>query len=264
MSKVPSQSTGKGGTKQHSIPIPNSQGPRTSSCHCRICHCTTPRLDALHRHPSSLNRSPRYPNLRTPLHIAPKTKIINPKYSPASLPAHSTAQLNPQNAPTPLYQTPMHTRVYYTHPHTFQNPPNPPTTVQHEHRTPPTPHKTLVPRLGTQSRTHAASRVPSPHPQTRTRALGPTARRASMAPPDGAQYEQPLPTLTRPARRLSVSQRRRRVRDEMAAYVRSFFSLSIRQSERPPIRRVRACARAILGYLPTYLALSAYVLLGTG
>jgi hypothetical protein len=106
MSKVPSQSTGKGGTKQ-----PRT---RTSSCHCRICHCTTPRLDALHRHPSSLNRSPRYPNLRTPLHIAPKTKIINPKYSPASLPAHSTAQLNPQNAPTPLYQMPMHTRVYYT------------------------------------------------------------------------------------------------------------------------------------------------------
>jgi hypothetical protein len=180
--KAPSQSTRKGKPKQHSIPIPNSQGPRTSPCHCRICHCTTRRLDALHRHPSSLNRSPHYPNLRTPLHLAPKARVLN-HYPPASLPAHSTAQHNSvhKNAPTPLYlDVYAHTCVCCTHPHTFQNPP---TTARAQHTTYPPP-KTLVPRLGTQSRTHARGEQSLRH---RTRKHEheqsvPTARRASMAP----------------------------------------------------------------------------------
>jgi hypothetical protein len=177
-SKVPSQSTGRDRTKQHFIPIPNSQGPRPSPCHCRICHCTTRRLDALHRHPSSLNRSPRYPNLRTPLHLAPKARILN-HYPPASLPAPSTAQHSTtpstKNAPTPLYPDAYahtHTRVCYTTSPHLPEPAEPTST----HRP-----RTLVPRLGTQSRTHARGDQSLRH---RTRKH---------------EHEQSVPTASQPA-----------------------------------------------------------------
>jgi hypothetical protein len=190
-SNVPSQSTGRDRTKQHFIPIPNSQGPRPSPCHCRICHCTTRRLDALHRHPSSLNRSPRYPNLRTPLHLAPKARILN-HYPPASLPAPSTAQHSTtpstKNAPTPLYPDAYahtHTRAYaIPHPHTFQNPPNP---------LPPTAQERSCPAWARNlARTPAATRVSGTAPANTNTSKA--SQPPASPPPAGAEYEQPLPT----------------------------------------------------------------------
>jgi hypothetical protein len=183
--KAPSQSTRKGKPKQHSIPIPNSQGPR----HCRICHCTTRRLDALHRHPSSLNHSPHYPNLRTPLHLAPKARVLN-HYPPASLPAHSTAQHNSvhkkrTNAVIPrrlcthvrmLYHIPTPSRTRRTHSHPPQHSTSP------AHHLPTAQDARAPPGHAISHARPRRAESPAPHPQTRTRAKRPNCPKSLDGP----------------------------------------------------------------------------------
>jgi hypothetical protein len=166
-----------------------------------------------------------------------------------------------------LYRIPTPSRTRRTHSH-LQHSTSTSTSTPPTHRP-----RTLVPRPGTQSRTHARGDQSLRH-RTRKHEHEQSVPTASQ-PRDGAEYEQPLPTHVDeapPARRAGriVLHRSGAVASAMRwrrACVRSFgaFYTAVGTTAYP-IRRIRACVRARGGYtwLPTYHALSTYAVLGTG
>jgi hypothetical protein len=165
-----------------------------------------------------------------------------------------------------LYHIPTPSRTRRTHFHHST------ARARAQHTTHPPPKNARAPPRHAIS--HARTRRPesqAPH-RTRKHEHEQSVPTASQ-PRDGAEYEQPLPTHVdeAPLAGLSVSHRSGAVAAAMRwrrAYVRSFgaFYTAVGTTAYP-IRRIRACvragARAGYTWLPTYHALSTYVLLGT-
>jgi hypothetical protein len=157
----------------------------------------------------------------------------------------------------------MHTRAYAVHIPT----PSRTRPPQHEPSTPPThrPRRSCPAWARNLARTPAASRVSGTAPantNTSKASQLPEEPRWPVSQParnTSSRYPRTL-TRPRPPAGLAVSHR-------SGARACARLALAIRQSERSPIlsgEDVRACARAGYTWLPTYHALSTYVVLGTG